>query len=211
LKKPLNQHARELRQSNTINNNSKKNSVPWWTARPTVMRKKVNANRLYQRTKSDEVLRERRKATYMETKQTYQAKIKKAKSTSWKEYCNVAASVNPWSQVYKLAASRTRECSKMTTIRKPDRTEKTSLHKTANVILDYLFTEDSGEDNLHHKNIRKAIEEPIHTDDDAEFTQEEIKNTIESFNHKKAPGLDGITGGIYHRMFHMFPRIITTI
>ena len=191
MKKPFNQHARELRQSNTINNNSKKNSVPWWTARPTVMRKKVNANRLYQRTKSDEVLRERRKATYMETKQTYQAKIKKAKSTSWKENCNVAASVNPWSQVDKLAASRTRECSKMTTIRKPDRTEKTSLHKTANVILDYLFTEDSGEDNLHHKNIRKAIEEPIHTDEDAEFTQEEI-NTIESFNHKKAPGLDDI-------------------
>jgi hypothetical protein len=69
------------------------------------MRKKVNANRrLYQRSKSDEVLRERRKATY-------QAEIKKAKSTSWKEYCNVAASVNPWSQVYKLAAGKTRECS----------------------------------------------------------------------------------------------------
>ena len=166
------------------------------------MRKKVNANRrLHQRTKSDEVLRERRKATYMETKRTYQAEMKKAKSTSWKEYCNVAASVNPWSQVYKLAAGKTRECRKMTTVRKPDRTQK-SLHETANIILDYLFTEDSGEDN-HHKNIKKAIEEPVHTDDDAEFTQEEIKNTIESFNHKKAPGLDGITGGIYQRMFHV--------
>ena len=63
----------------------------------------------------------------------------------------------------------------MTTIRKPDETETTSLHETANVILEYIFTEDSGEDNLHHKNIRKAIEEPIHTDEDAEFTQEEIK------------------------------------
>jgi len=122
----------------------------------------------------------------METKRTYQAEIKKAKSTSWKEYCNVAASVNPWSQVYKLAAGKTRECSKMTTIRKPDATEATSLHEKANIILDYLFTEDSGEDNLHYKNIRKAIEEPIYTDDDEEFTQE-IKNTIESFNHKKAP------------------------
>jgi hypothetical protein len=28
---------------------------------------------------------------------------------------------------------------------------------------------------------------------------------------KKAPGLDDITGVIYQRMFHMFPRIITTI
>ena len=139
------------------------------------MMKKVKANRrLYQRTKNDEVLRERRKATYMEAKRTYQAEIKKAKSTSWKEYCNVAASVNPWSQVYKLAAGKTRECSKMTTIRKPDRTERTSLHETVNVILDYLFTEDTGE-NLHHTNIRKAIEEPVNTDEDTEFTQEEIK------------------------------------
>ena len=119
--------------------------------------------------------------------------------------------MNPWSQVYKLTAGKTRECSKITTIRKPDGTETTSLHETVKVILDYLFTEDSVEDNLHHKNIRKAIEEPIQTDEDAEFTQEEIKNTIESFNHKKTPGLDGIIGGIYQRMLHTFPRILTTI
>ena len=55
------------------------------------------------------------------------------------------------------------------------------------------------------------MEEPIHTDDVAEFIQEEIKCTIESFNYKKPPGLDGITGRIYHRVFNMFPRIITTI
>jgi hypothetical protein len=147
----------------------------------------------------------------METKRIYQADMKKVKSTSWKEYCNVVASVNPWSQVYKLATAKTRESSKLTTVRKPDGTETMSLHGTANVILDYLFTEDSGEDSLHHKNIRKAIEEPIHTDDDAEFTEKEKKNTMESFNHKKAPGLDGITCGIYQRRFHVFPRMITTI
>jgi len=176
------------------------------------MRKKVKANRrLYQRTKSDKDLRERRKATYNETKRAYQTEMKKAKFISWKEYCNLAASTNPWSQVYKLAAGKAREQSKMTTVRKPDGTETTSLHETASVILDYLLTEDNGDDNPHHKNIRRAIEEPIHTDDDAEFTQEEIKSTIESFNYKKAPGLDGITGGIYHRMFNIFPRIITTI
>ena len=66
----------------------------------------------------------------------------------------------------------------MTTIRKPDGTETTSLHETVNVILDYLFTEDSEEDNLHHKNIRHSIEEPIHTIEDVDFIQEEIKNTI---------------------------------
>jgi hypothetical protein len=42
--------------------------------------------------------------------------------------------------------------------------------KQVNVIFDYVFTEDSEEENSHHKNIRKAIEEPIHTNEDAYFT-----------------------------------------
>ena len=100
----------------------------------------------------------------MEAKRAYQAEIKKTKSTSWKEYCNVAASTNPWSQVYKLAAGKTRTG---------------SLHETVNVILDYIFTEDSEEDNLHHKKIRQSIEEPIHTTEDVDFTQEEIKHNRE--------------------------------
>ena len=40
--------------------------------------------------------------------------------TSWKEYCNVTASSNPWSQVYKLAAGKVRNNSIMTTLKKPD-------------------------------------------------------------------------------------------
>jgi hypothetical protein len=55
------------------------------------------------------------------------------------------------------------------------------------------------------------IEEPIHTCDDTEFTQGEIKKTIESFNGKKAPGLDGITSGIFLRTFNKFPRLVTAL
>jgi hypothetical protein len=74
---------RTFQHSHTINNNSKKKSVPWWSVGLTAMRKKVNTNRrLYQRTRSNEVLRERRKAIYMDANRTYQAEIKKVKSTS---------------------------------------------------------------------------------------------------------------------------------
>jgi len=55
------------------------------------------------------------------------------------------------------------------------------------------------------------IAEPIYTSDDAEFTQREIKQTIESFNRKKAPGMDGITSDIFLRTFNKFPRIVTAI
>jgi len=55
------------------------------------------------------------------------------------------------------------------------------------------------------------IEETIYTSDDAEFTQGEIKQTIESSNRKKARGMDGITSDIFLRTFNKFPRIVTAI
>jgi hypothetical protein len=64
---------------------------------------------------------------------------------------------------------------------------------------------------LHQTPHRKSIEEPIKTSEDVEFSQEEIRQTIESFNDKKAPGIDGITGGIYLRTFTIFPELVTTI
>ena len=78
-------------------------------------------------------------------------------------------------------------------------------------MLDHLITDDGEEENQHHKNIRKMIEEPIYTRDDAEFTQGEIKQMIESSNRKKAPGTDGITSDIYLRTFNKFPRLVTEI
>jgi len=78
-------------------------------------------------------------------------------------------------------------------------------------MFDYLITDDGEEENQHHKNIRKMIAEPIYTSDDAEFAQREIKQTIESFNRKKAPGMDGITSDIFLRTFNKFPRIVTAI
>jgi ribonuclease HI len=191
----------------------KKKSVPWWTDSLTTMRKRLNAiRRLYQRTRNDEDLRKKRKHKYHEEKKNYQHEIRKEKLNSWKEYCNVTASINPWSQVYKLAAGKARNNSIMTSLRKPDGTLTTSILETMNIMLDHLITEDEEEEEKQlHKNIRKMTEEPINTEDDTEFSQEEIKQTIESFNNKKAPGIDGITSGIFLRTFNTFPRLVTAI
>jgi len=99
----------------------------------------------------------------------------------------------------------------MTILRKPDGTVTSSILEIMNIMLDHLITDDGEEENEHHKNTRKMIEEPIYTSDDAEFTQGEIKQTIESFNRKKAPGMDGITSDIFLRTFNKFPRIVTAI
>jgi len=103
-----------LPNTTTREKTSKKKSVSWWRDNLTLMRKKVNACRkLFQRTR-----RENRKKKYLEAKRRYQDGIKKEKLNSWKEFCNVATSINPWSQVYKLWAGKTRANSIMTTLRK---------------------------------------------------------------------------------------------
>jgi len=58
------------------------------------------------------------------------------------------------------------------------------------VLLDYLFEEDNTEENQYQKQIIKTVEQLIKTIDEVEFSREEIKQVIESFNDKKAPGID---------------------
>ena len=99
----------------------------------------------------------------------------------------------------------------MPTLTKPDGSETMSIQETMEVLLDYLFEEDNVEENTHQKTIRKEVEEPIKTSDDVKFSREEIKQVIESFNDKKAPGIDRITAGIYLRTFNIFPRLVTAI
>jgi len=123
----------------------------------------------------------------------------------------VTASTNPWSQVYKLAAGKIRPKSTITTLTKQDGSETRNTEETMEVLLDYLFEEDNTEENQYQKQITKTVEEPIKTINDIEFSRDEIKQVIESFNDKKAPGIDGITAGIYLRIFKIFPNLITTI
>jgi hypothetical protein len=144
------------------------------------MRERINALwQLYQRTRNNEDLRKSRKHKYFEKKKNYQYEIRKEKLNSRKGYCNVTASLNPWSHVYKLATGKVRINSVMTTLRKSDVTVTSNILETMNIMTDYLITYDEEEENQHRKNIRKMVDEPIHTSDDAEFTQGEIKQTIE--------------------------------
>jgi len=80
-----------------------------------------------------------------------------------------------------------------------------------NRVLDHFITDDGEEENQHHKNIRKMIEETIYTRDEAEFTQGEIKQTIERFKKKKTPEMDGITSDIFLRTFNKFPKLVRAI
>ena len=128
---------------NTQSKTKQKKSVPWWTDSLTIMWKMINAlRRLHKRTRNNEELRKSRKHKYLEEKKKYQYEIRREKLNSWKEYCNVAASLNPWSHAYKLATGKVRTNSIMTTLRTLDGTVTSSILETMNTMLDHLITDD---------------------------------------------------------------------
>ena len=86
---------------------NKHKTVPWWTEDLTIARKRVNAfGTKYQRTKTNDILRDQRQNEYHVEKAQYQVKIKNAKIQSWKQYCNKVSSTNPWNTVYKSAVGK---------------------------------------------------------------------------------------------------------
>ena len=68
------------------------------------------------------------------------------------------------------------------------------------------------DDNDYHKSVRTLTEQPVTTEDDREFTVEEVGNVIARMNNNnKAPGKDGITGNIYKQAFRTVPKFITAL
>jgi len=187
-------------------------SVPWWTDEFTVMRR-TNALRMrYQRTRNHEVWRKQRKPIYLAEKAKYEATIKREKIQSWKEYCNLTTSSNPWNEEYKLAAGKRRDNTQITTLRKPDGSLTEDLSETLQLLLEHFTPDDKEEDDTElHKLARALALEPADTDDDIDINAEESRNAVVSMNKKKAPSEDGITGEVYKSAFEVFPRYITAM
>jgi hypothetical protein len=177
------------------------------------MRKRTNAlRRRFQRTLNIDELRENRKNQYIEGKRKYQAAIRKEKINSRKHYCNTTSPSNPWNEAYKLASGKTRNIRTLTTLEKPDGSKTANIKETMKFMIEQLIPEDSAQDDTeHHINIRRLTEQPIETTDDRGFTQDEVRQIIEGFNPRKAPGPDGITSETLTLIFKIIPKTVTSI
>ena len=190
----------------------KNKSVPWWTHELTAARKITNyLRRKYQRTRDNAEQREINKEAYFAQKAKYAATIKREKTKSWKEYCNLTTEANPWNAVYRLASGKKRTNTQVTTLRKPDGSLTSDTKETLRLMLEYFAPEDNDLDNNHHKHIRELTDKHPNTPDDREFTREDIGRVIEEMNNKKAPREDGIRAEIYKLTFKIFPKSITAM
>jgi len=152
------------------------------------------------------------KTTYFDQRSKYTATIRREKTKSWKEYCNLTTKANPWNAVYRLAAGKKKTNTQITTLRKPDSLLTKDTKETLRLMLEYFTPEDNVlEDNNYHKQVTDITNRPINTPDDCEFTREEIRRVIEGMDNKKAPGEDGITAEIHKQTFKIFPKSITAL
>jgi hypothetical protein len=172
--------------SRALKSKSARRTVPWWSEELTIMRNSLNAlRRRFQRTKDIGELRTQHRIQYAEAKTNFATKIRKAKSLSWKEYCNTTTYINPWNEAYRLTAGKRRSTTQITTLRKPDGTLIADLQKTLKHMLEHFAPEDNQHDDSDlHQQARTLSMEPIYTEDDKEFTVQEIRNAVASLGGK---------------------------
>ena len=70
--------------------------------------------------KNNQELRDQRRVQYLEAKRKYGKIIIKEKIQSWKQYCSLTPSGNPWNTVYCIASGKIKNSSPLTTLKKPD-------------------------------------------------------------------------------------------
>ena len=103
--------------------------------------------------------------------------------THARTHVNTHTHTNPWNAIYKTASGKLRSTTCLTTLQHPDGTFTLDTESTAKHTLDYFVPEDNEiNDSAVHKQIRELINEPIDTDDDKPFSQEEIASVIKTFN-----------------------------
>jgi hypothetical protein len=79
-------------------------------------------------------------------------------------------------------------------------------------MLGYFSPEDNeNSGSEYHQKVRKLSKEPLETEDDKIFSQEEILAVLKKFDAKKAPGQDGINSEMLLRVYKYFPLSVTDI
>ena len=152
----------------TIEKEPHHKTVPWWTQRLTILRKKINTQtRRYQRRKGYNGLRDNRKEQYLTTKAEYVATTRKERLSSCKEYSTMTAASNPCNGISKIADGVRKQTAPITTLRQEDGKLTASLDETLLYMIQDLTPGDNPDnDNATHKQLRAATQESIDTADD---------------------------------------------
>jgi exonuclease III len=199
-----------------INLNLKpKKSNKWWTEGLTSMR--TTANRLrrrYQRCRSDQ--RQALKDNYYSYLILYKKAIFEAKIKSWNDFVAENSRENPWGLIYKIVRNKLKS-EGVTELKTDDGRLLTIPQEIANYLMTTLFpTNESIPDLPVHQSLQNQLNE-MNSDinfrqpNDKDFTEEEVTKVIYEQNHKKAPGMDGLTSDIIKTVHNINKTLFTCL
>jgi hypothetical protein len=85
------------------------------------------------------------------------------------------------------------------------------MEKTIELLLEHLFPKDDPrEDTTQQKETRRQTDLSKNTADE-EFTQDEVRQILQGFKDRKAPGPNGITNEIIKMVFKTIPKTMTPV
>ena len=89
----------------------------------------------------------------------------------------MTSATNPWNAVYKMAVGKTKRATHITTLRQKYCSLTTNLQDTLLQIVQKFAPDDNQEDDTEiHRQIGALTRTPIDTEEDEEFTLQEVMN-----------------------------------
>ncbi|CAK1598146.1 unnamed protein product [Parnassius mnemosyne] len=178
-------------------NIKKRVGLPWWTEELTQQKKEVS--RLRRRISyAAPVRREWVVEQYKRAKEEYQQEIKRAQTTSWKDFCSKQERETMWDSVYRVISRTMVRQDEIPLVQGVKTLER---EESARILAETFYPEDQNEeDDTEHELMREVAntvnEGTLDSSSDPPFTAEELTWAVSSFNPKKAPGDDGFTADI---------------
>jgi hypothetical protein len=190
--------------------NIKKKSNKWWTKELSDMRHRVCAlRRRYQRCQSSN--RENFKNEYKINNKLYKKLMDKQRNKIWSEFLYESSAQNPWGIVYQLLKNST-NCPKLSELVDASGSPVIDEKVISNQLFSELFSNDNHmTDNEIHKQIRVQSMNDSPGINCQPFTVSEVTKVIEEQNHKKSPGIDGLTGDIIRNLHKIDEKFLTNI
>ncbi len=139
---------------------------------------------------------------FIHFRQKYKHLINDTKIKSWNCFVTESSRENAWGLAYKIAKNNLNS-DKMTEIKSQNGDLMTSAEDIIETLFNTFFPKnDSIVETEVHRNMRQKLidfnydSNPIPANNETEFTEEEVTAIIDVQNHKKAPGVDGLTADI---------------
>ena len=188
--------------------------APWWTPELDVM--KTRCSRLHHRLnvirrgRQDVDVERHVSSELKQAKAEYKAAVSKTSQRHFRDFCSRQGKEDVWSLTNRLIKDAPRQ--------KPPSTLKTSTgfttstSETATSLLNHFYPDDDDStDTPQHQALRERQRQLSDADDEPPFTDEEIRECLQTMNPNRAPGPDNLTSDIVSVVVNVFPTLVTSL